>query len=226
MSSSQGPDYISSVSAILEKHSEIHSEYHFTSQGYDFIGLPEVISPEISSSTNKWRGLPHVADARFLEIGCGTGVFAILAALNGAVHVVATDINPHAVANTILNAKHHNVDGVVEVLQSDIFEQVPPQQFDIILWNIPWLDTPKTNLSILEQASFDPGYTLLKRYLQDAGEYLKPDGVLYLGYSSSLGSLEVLTSYCDKFSWTLGLEYQVRSEDGTKVELFKLVKKS
>ena len=44
------------------------------------------------------------ADARYLEIGTGTGILGILCLQNGADEVVATDINPAAVANARYNA--------------------------------------------------------------------------------------------------------------------------
>ena len=80
---------------------------------------------------------------RFLELGCGSGLISIVASKKGA-SVVATDINPVAVEmlkkNCILNAAN------LEIIESDLFQHIPEQQFDIIAINPPYYKkTPVTN---------------------------------------------------------------------------------
>ncbi len=74
-----------------------------------------------------------VANKSILDMGCGTGILAILAAMRGAAPVAAIDIDDWSVENTIENAERNNVvlhtqKGGAEVLGAEVF--------DVILANI------------------------------------------------------------------------------------------
>ena len=68
-----------------------------------------------------------------LDVGCGTGVLAILAGLKGAGNIVALDNNPWSVENTLENAERNGVK--MTVLESGIEEYNGPK-YDFILSNI------------------------------------------------------------------------------------------
>ncbi|QEC52706.1 ribosomal protein L11 methyltransferase [Anseongella ginsenosidimutans] len=74
--------------------------------------------------------LPH---KKVLDMGCGTGVLAILAAKTGASQVFAADIDPVCVESTVENATLNEVP--VQPLLSDI-DALPYSGFDLILANI------------------------------------------------------------------------------------------
>lgn len=77
------------------------------------------------------------SDARVLDVGCGYGPIGISAAkLAPRGHVTMIDINERAVQLALNNAKRNGTDNVT-VLQSDLFEQVRGQTFDVILTNPP-----------------------------------------------------------------------------------------
>ncbi len=79
-----------------------------------------------------------------LDMGCGTGVLGITAAVIGAKEVVGVDIDKWAFENALENAALNNVN--MEVLLGSV-EQIPDKKFDLILANI--------NRNILiEQAPF------------------------------------------------------------------------
>ncbi len=208
---------------IAKENKKINDTYMFHVQGYDFMGFPKVLSPKISPSTAIWKQLPIKKGEKFLEIGSGTGVFSVIAAKLGASFVTATDINPHAVENTLANAKYHNVDKNFEAYKSDIFENVPDsEKYDLILWNIPWLHTEKKDLNILEQATFDPNFELLECYLSQGMNYLVENGRLLVGYSSTYGNIEIFQKIAAKYNWNVNLLYQVGSEETFFAELFEL----
>jgi len=72
-----------------------------------------------------------------LELGCGSGVQACLAAKQGA-RSYALDVTPVAVKNATLNAERNGLD--VEVFASDIFDGLPSDiAFDYIFVNPPFL---------------------------------------------------------------------------------------
>jgi len=83
-----------------------------------------------------------VRDKRVLDFGCGSGVVAIAAALAGASHVIACDIDPDALIATAANAAHNGC----ELTLCDDFNAID-QAVDIIIVadvlydraNIPWL---------------------------------------------------------------------------------------
>jgi release factor glutamine methyltransferase len=72
---------------------------------------------------------------RFLEPGCGSGLISIYAAKKGAM-VTATDINPIAIEFLEKNSQQNNVK--LTVIQSDLFQNIPEQQFDIVAINPPY----------------------------------------------------------------------------------------
>lgn len=72
-----------------------------------------------------------------LDIGCGAGILAIVAAKIGASKVFAIDINPYAVETTIHNAHLNRVDDKVIAIVGDTFDPVKNTKFDIIFSNPP-----------------------------------------------------------------------------------------
>ena len=71
-----------------------------------------------------------VAGRRVLDLGAGSGLVAIAAALAGAAEVMAVDIDPHAVAATQLNAEANGV--AVRCVRNDPLEGEPPE-VDLVL---------------------------------------------------------------------------------------------
>ena len=69
-----------------------------------------------------------------LDMGCGTGVLAILASFMGAKKITAIDINEWAYNNTIENIKKNNCSNI-QIFQGDA-SLLTNQQFDIIIANI------------------------------------------------------------------------------------------
>jgi len=72
---------------------------------------------------------------KLLEPGAGSGLISIYAAQKGAI-VTATDINPIAVECLRENSRENNVQ--IDILRSDVFDEIPPQLFDIIVINPPY----------------------------------------------------------------------------------------
>jgi len=72
---------------------------------------------------------------KLLEPGAGSGLISIYAAQRGAT-VTATDINPTAVKFLYHNCEANHVRPTI--LESDLFEDLRPQVFDIIAINPPY----------------------------------------------------------------------------------------
>jgi release factor glutamine methyltransferase len=139
----------------------------------DLLGLSD-------SGHHPWRG-------SFLEVGCGTGVVAVTAALAGCERVVGCDINAEAVTNTALNARRHGVADRVLAVHSDLFEALPAgQRFDTIVWSSPYVRAPEDYRFVtpLERAYVDPGYEAHRRYVDEAPSRLTAGGRALLHFSS------------------------------------------
>lgn len=163
--------------------------------GRKYIVYPDVFSPHLVLDSAWYaRHLPNQKGKRVLEVGSGTGLIAITAALQGAKQVLAVDINPHAVDNTRENALKHGVQEIVSTRKSDVFKAVPKSaKFDTIVWNVPWGDFGRSEkLNWIQRAFYDPGYKLLRRFIAGAPKFLAGKGKLLIGFSTSVGKLNVL----------------------------------
>ncbi len=80
---------------------------------------------------------PAGALGKALDLGCGAGVVALLLARR-TVSVVATDINPRAVAMTRFNARFNGVSNV-EVRLGSLFEPVARDRFDLVASQPPFI---------------------------------------------------------------------------------------
>lgn len=78
--------------------------------------------------------MPELRDKRVLDMGTGTGILAINAELMGATEIIAVDIEPWSVENTIENMKR-NACAHIGAREGDI-HVVTENDFDLILANI------------------------------------------------------------------------------------------
>ena len=77
------------------------------------------------------RGL---ADARVLDVGCGSGILAIAAAKLGAGTILAVDTDPIAVEATSANAERNGLSGRIEARLGTVPTNEAP--FDLVLANL------------------------------------------------------------------------------------------
>ena len=99
---------------------------------------PEVFHPGFFTSTQfllQYIKKLKLQGKRFLELGAGNGLISIYAAKHDA-KVTATDINPVAVEYLQINSVENK--GRMNSILSDLFENIPAQQFDIIAINPPY----------------------------------------------------------------------------------------
>ncbi|MEO3973469.1 methyltransferase domain-containing protein [Streptomyces sp. CAU 1734] len=163
----------------------------FSHSGREWDLLDEVFAPVHSPSTGialDFLGLtepnPGAAPSSFLEIGCGSGVISVQAALSNCT-TVATDINPHAVENTGMNAERHGVAHRLKVLHSDLFDALDPAaRFDRIFWSSNYVLAPPDYSygSVHERAYVDAGYRTHRRYLEEAVRRLTATGSALLHF--------------------------------------------
>jgi HemK-related putative methylase len=206
-------DYLEGTAKVLRESRAEKEKYEIKILGRKFVVHPNVFSPKYFLDTEFFaKELPVNTGEEFLEIGPGTGTTVIFAALKGAKHVTAIDINPDAVANTLENAEINGVKDKVTVLQGDIYKPLKKDsKFDTIYWNTPFGYVDNEDISVLEKAVFDPGYKATKRFVNQAKEHLKENGRLLIGFSTTLGKFEILEEFLKKAGFTVKLVAKIDS---------------
>ena len=132
--------------------------------------------------------LPDQHELAF-DIGTGTGLLAIILAQRGVKQVVATDLNPRALACAADNLQRLELTSV-ELQQADLFPTQQPLA-NLIVCNPPWL--PAKPSSPLEYAVYDAKSAMLRGFLQGAGKHLAPQGEVGLLLSDLAEHLQLRT---------------------------------
>ncbi len=132
------------------------------------------------------RYVEKLVSGRVLDIGTGSGIQAISAAQKDTVsRVLAVDVNPAALIEAEKRAIFSGVQDKVGFLLSDLFESVEGV-FDWILFNTPYLPSE----GAADEASWTGGETggeIIRRFLEDAPDYLVEGGAILMIYSSLSG---------------------------------------
>jgi release factor glutamine methyltransferase len=160
----------------------------------EFVVYEGVFSPTVFNDTFFYaEALPVPVGGSVMEVGCGTGFIALTVAKKGASSVLATDINPSAVANCQANSEKHKLSDVVTARISDVFSAVTAdERFDLIFWNWPYLAAQRNEDDPLECSVFDPTYDSIGRYLRDARAHRSPQGRVMLSFSREAGNVSLL----------------------------------
>jgi methylase of polypeptide subunit release factors len=112
-------------------------------------------------------GAPSLA----FDVGTGTGVIAALLARRGVQQVVATDLDPRAIACATENLARLGVARQVRVVAADMF---PEGRAALVVCNPPWVPTPAN--AAIERAVYDPGSAMLHAFLDGLAAHLAPGG--------------------------------------------------
>ncbi len=221
----QYDDYLKGTDKILRESKKEKKPYLITVLDRDFIVFPNVFSPKYFKDTELFaKNLLVEKGSEILEIGSGTGVVSIFTALKGAKKVLAIDINPDAVKNTEENIKKHKLKNIVEVRQGNLYDPLKEnEKFDVIFWNTPFGLTENKNISDLEKAVYDPNYKSTERFIKEAPKHLKENGKLFIGFSSTLGKLDLIEKFIKEANFTLKLIFEADSEEThpVKFEIFE-----
>jgi predicted RNA methylase len=130
-----------------------------------------------------------VRGKQVLEIGTGTGLISLCCLQAGARTVIATDINPQAVANARFNwfqleipQTTENFDvRLVDADNSGAFAVIAnDEQFDVIISNPPWEDGEVQKVE--DFAFIDTHFELLESILSGLDQHLTPNGEAYMAY--------------------------------------------
>ncbi|MBU1238033.1 MAG: class I SAM-dependent methyltransferase [Gammaproteobacteria bacterium] len=144
--------------AIPELDARIHPHYG-------------VFAPVRSEYLKLVARAPLPADTLAFDIGTGTGVIAAILAKRGIKRIVATDLDPRALACARENLERLGLLAQVEVVQEDLF---PPGRAPLVVCNPPWV--PARPSSPIERAIFDPQSKMLRGFLNGLADHLVANG--------------------------------------------------
>lgn len=136
---------------------------------------------------------------RILDLCSGSGCIAIAAKYHFPdADVFASDLSLDALEVARTNLELHDLVGDITLYESDLFDAIPPQQFDVIVCNPPYVDAvDMANLS--DEYHYEPeiglragddGLLLVDRILAGAGEFLSDHGALFIEVGNSQAALE------------------------------------
>ena len=106
-----------------------------------------------------------------LDLGCGSGVHALLAAGHCG-RVVATDVNPRAVDFARFNALLNGFN--IECFEGNWLGPVQERQFDLVVSNPPYVVSPGSDM--LYRDGGQPGDWMSEKLVREVPAHLKPGG--------------------------------------------------
>jgi hypothetical protein len=113
----------------------------------------------------------HVA--RALDLGTGCGVQSLHLSTH-ATHVVATDVNPRALAVTAFNAALNGVE--IDLREGSLWEPVADETFDLVTTNPPFVISPATEEPLVYRDSGLPGDQVVEAVVRGATARLADGG--------------------------------------------------
>ena len=126
-------------------------------------------------------GIPE--GARVLDLGCGAGVLAVVAALKGAAQVHAVDVMDEARPLVEANARRNGVADRVTAFSGDLFAPIAGQRYDVIVSDVSGVVDEVSRLSPWYPDSIPTGghdgADQIVRMLDRVRQHLRPGGVLY-----------------------------------------------
>ncbi|MHB8682170.1 MAG: methyltransferase [Acidimicrobiales bacterium] len=216
------PDHVEQIRIWHDRAYAEELEAGASERRFDYLGTTIVVPPEVMPITPMSHLLGEQVLAqvergqRVLDMGTGSGVNAVLAALRGA-HVLAVDMSPPALGAARANVARNGVSHLVQVKMSDVFSEVD-ESFDWIVFDPPfrWFK-PRT---LMESVMADEGYEAMTRFFRQARDHLNPGGkmLIFFGTSGDLSYLQSLMTE-ERFRWEV-VAHDDLVRDGWKVDYF------
>ncbi|HFU75611.1 MAG TPA: peptide chain release factor N(5)-glutamine methyltransferase [Arcobacter sp.] len=95
---------------------------------------------------------------KIIEIGIGSGIIStIIAKELDDVKIIAVDVNDDAINLAKRNIKYHQVDSKIEVLKSNLFENIKEMRIDVVISNPPYI---KNDFKLPKNVTYEPSNAL------------------------------------------------------------------
>lgn len=73
-------------------------------------------------------------------------------------------------------------------------------------------------MSDLERAVYDPGYKTIEEFIKGAKDYLTETGRVLIGFSTTLGRLDLLEKFCKEADMSLRTISEITSDDDPPIK--------
>lgn len=157
--------------------------------GRTFTVTPAVLIPEVETAEMVDWVLAELPDQplKVLDLGTGSGVIGITLALERPQwQVTLSDVSPAALQVARQNARHFSLD--LPLVESDLFDGLVGQRFDVIVTNPPYIDPAATGIMDTAVLKYEPSLALFAdeaglgfyhRLFLQAGAHLTTNGQLF-----------------------------------------------
>lgn len=124
-----------------------------------------------------------------LDLCTGSGCLPILLAdAFPEAHIDAVDISKDALDVARINVKEYELEDRITLHESDLYTNLPPRQYDLIISNPPYVNSKSMGKLPVEYqqepqlalAGGEDGMDLVRKIIAQAGSRLTPDGVLII----------------------------------------------
>jgi ribosomal protein L3 glutamine methyltransferase len=142
--------------------------------------IPEQLAP--------WVQDPDAVH-NILDLCTGSGCLPILLAdAFPEAHIDAVDISKDALEVARINVKEYEMEDRITLHESDLYTNLPPRQYDLIISNPPYVNANSMS-KLPEEYKQEPqlalaggtdGMDLVRKIIAQAGSRLTPDGVLII----------------------------------------------
>lgn len=170
--------------------------------GFPFLVNRDVLvprSPLAEAIENRFHPWFSGEAKSVLDLCSGSGCLGILAAHHfPEARVTLGEISEKAIEVAKSNIALHGLDDRVSVVKSDLFDAIPPQKFDIVVSNPPYVDQSDFD-AMPSEFRHEPelglisgvdGLDITRRILGDAENWLSEQGVLVVEVGNSWPALE------------------------------------
>ena len=183
------PDITRNFANFIKEKSEIGQYRVEVKIGGKIIPIdvfPTVFPPRSdysASSKSVFQAFENLGNLEVADIGSGSGIESIAAAMAGARHVDAADNNPNAVSCSKHNVEMNGLQEKIEVFYSDLFQNFPKKKYDLIIANLPIVNFEADN-NLVNNALYDGGLKMHKRLFMQAKSFMAEGGELTLTHSN------------------------------------------
>jgi methylase of polypeptide subunit release factors len=144
-----------------------------------------------------------------LDMGCGSGYFAFLLKQIGSKRVMGVDYNRDAVDCASANLELNPDLAPIQFIHSDLFADVPPRRFDLIMFNFNYY--PSNGLYGLNA---DGGQEILRRFFTEVVDYSDGNTRIYIPYSEFVGAEHDPKNICVEYGFAASTRATTRNQAG------------